>query len=230
MLGLDITTQDFFVVGLLIFIEGVLSLDNALVLALLVKHLPLDQRRRALTWGIAGAIFFRILALFFITELIQLTWVKFAGGGYLIFLGLKELLKRKGDESLEEKSAKKAGFWQTVLLVELTDIAFAVDSILAAAALSSKLWVLILGGVLGIIMMRFAATIFSSLLDRFPDLEKTAYLLVIIVGLKLVIEGFKIEGVSFHDSGNPAFWSFWGFMLAALLFGLVSRPRKNKSA
>lgn len=226
---MDISTQDIFVVLLLVFLEGILSLDNALVLALLVRHLPQRQQRKALTFGIAGAILFRILALFFVTELIRLTWVKFVGGGYLVILGVKELLKKEdSNETDVEKIASHASFWKTVVLVELADVAFAVDSILAAVALSSKLWILITGGILGIIMMRFAASIFGRLLDRFPELEKTAYFLIILVGTKLIVEGLKIPGVNFHDMKGPAFWIFWSLMLFCVLYGFVSKRDRKK--
>jgi hypothetical protein len=94
-----------------------------------------------------------------------------------------------------------ASFWPTVLVIELTDIAFAVDSILAAIAMVGspppghpagavhpKLWVVILGGLLGLMLMRVAAKLFIQLLDRFPRFEISAYLLVIIIGLKLLAD------------------------------------------
>ena len=83
-------------------------------------------------------------------------------------------------------------FWGTVAVIELTDVAFAVDSILAAMALAGsrqeKLWVVIAGGILGVVLMRFAAAVFVKLLDRFPRFEESAYLLVIVIGLKLVAD------------------------------------------
>jgi predicted tellurium resistance membrane protein TerC len=99
-----------------------------------------------------------------------------------------------------------ASFWPTVFVIELTDIAFAVDSILAAIAMVGsahgakvhpKLWVVILGGLLGLMLMRFAARIFITLLDRFPRFETSAYLLVIVIGLKLL-----------GDWGLNSDWSF----------------------
>jgi hypothetical protein len=83
-------------------------------------------------------------------------------------------------------------FWKTVAVIELTDIAFAVDSILAAMALagskSDKLWVVVAGGILGVILMRFAASVFVRLLERYPRFEVSAYLLVIVIGLKLLAD------------------------------------------
>src|SRR5687768_658757 len=134
------TYQDLVLILFLVFLEGILSIDNALVLAVLAKDLPKEQQRKALTYGLAGAVFFRLIALFFVTQLIQLNWIKFVGGGYLIFIALKHFLK--GDPKDEvKKLSSSMNFWRVVLVIELTDIAFALDSILAAVALAGdRFW------------------------------------------------------------------------------------------
>lgn len=217
---------DFAIIALLVFIEGILSIDNALVLALLVKPLPVHLHRRALTYGIVGAIVFRIAAIAGAAYLMHLTWVKFVGGGYLLFLAVHHFLQRSQGESKKPKKAR--GFWATVAVIELTDVAFAVDSILAAVALTPKVWVVITGGIIGMALMRFAATIFVRLLETFPRLETSAYLLVGIIGVKLVLEGLKLPGVNFHSSQSPAFWVFWVLLLGCIGFGLRRSPSHPK--
>jgi YkoY family integral membrane protein len=228
-----ITPDDLMAVGFLIFLEGVLSIDNALVLALIVKPLPPDLRRRALTYGIAGAIIFRIMAISVASYLMHWEWVKFIGGAYLVYLPVQYWFDKRKEEETEGKSkqSQNRAFWMTVLVVELTDIMFAIDSILTAVALTKKLWVVITGGLLGLIAMRFAAGIFIKLLDRFPRFEPTAYILVLLVGLKLLIEGFVVEfglgHVNFHDTHSFSFWAFWGAMLAAFCYGFVPPAAKK---
>lgn len=223
--------SDLAVVGLLVLLEGVLSIDNALVLGLLAKRLPKHQRARALSYGLIGAFVFRFIAICTASLLLQLPFVKFLGGGYLVYIAVKHLFfeaKQEGhddiqldehghpviideqthepvtgareEEEIEQrspvpvapagKSFVGAAFWPTVLVIELTDIAFAVDSILAAMALAGshieKLWVVITGGIIGVVLMRFAAAIFIRLLEKFPRFESSAYLLVIVIGLKLL--------------------------------------------
>ena len=126
------------------------------VLALIVKPLPENLRKKALTYGIVGAIVFRLLSISAAAWLIHWEWVKFVGGGYLVYLPLKYFLDQRRDEEKEAAFARsrERAFWTTVLVVELTDILFAIDSILTAVALSSKLWVVISGGVLGMLAMR----------------------------------------------------------------------------
>jgi YkoY family integral membrane protein len=223
-----ISLDDVAAIGFLIFLEGILSIDNALVLALIVSTLPKEQQKKALMYGIVGAVFFRLIAIGMASYLMQWTWVKFVGGGYLIYLAAHYWWTSRKEKKAEQEGgqAKERNFWMTVLIVELTDIAFAIDSILTAVALTTKLWVVMTGGIIGLLMMRFAATMFIQLLDRFPRFEPTAYLLVWIIGTKLVIDGFHFEGVNFHDAKNPAFWIFWVSMGASLLFGFTKGAKK----
>lgn len=219
-----ITSQDVFLVLFLAFLEGILSIDNALVLALTAKGLPHHQQRKALTYGLVGAVAFRILALLIVRQLMAWTWVKYVGGAYLVFISLQHLLRKKHHES-HESGAPKRSFWKTVLIIELMDIAFAVDSILAAVALTPKFWIVFIGGFLGVIMIRFSATIFIKLLARFPAFESTAYLLILWIGLKLILEGLHIPGVEFESPSQLGFWCFWGLMGLTLLSGF--RPKRS---
>lgn len=215
------TAQDVLAILLLVFLEGVLSIDNALVLAVMVKPLPQPLQKKALLYGMAGAFGFRVLALTFVTYLMHWTWVKFVGGGYLCYIALAHFFESNQEAVETESLSPTAAFWKTVVAVELTDIAFSVDSILAAMAVSTKLWVICIGGVLGIAMMRFAATVFVRLLEKYPTLDRTAYTLVLIIGTKLIVEGLNV--VDFHSVVSPAFWIFWGAMASAIAVGFVRK-------
>lgn len=288
--GQEIVWSDLSVIGLLIVLEGVLSIDNALVLGLLAKRLPPQYRTRALTYGLVGAFVFRFIAVATATYLLQWRWVKLLGGGYLVFIAVKHLFFESKEAHHEQITVDSSGqltmveattgepltseqemleieqrsavpipdevrhpsdthgyakFWPTVLVIEFTDIAFAVDSILAAIALVGappadhpveafhpKLWVVITGGLLGVVLMRFAATIFIRLLERFPRFETAAYLLVIIIGSKLLVDwGFNSAEhphvVDFHDWQNPAFWVFWGLMAVSFCVGFLPSRKQG---
>jgi len=156
---MDVHFTDFLTIGLLVLLEGLLSADNALVLAILVLGLPRADQRKALRYGILGAFAFRILATLLAVHLLQVAWVKLIGAGYLLYLVWGHFFG-SGDAE-QRRSIKPAraamglsAFWATVVKVELTDIVFAVDSILVAVAMSPKTWVIISGGLLGIITMR----------------------------------------------------------------------------
>lgn len=192
-LGLNtFVPADLLVVLVLVVLEGLLSCDNAVVLALLVRNLPPENRGKALRYGILGAYVFRIVALFLAVWIMTVWWIKVAGGVYLCWLAIDFFRKHGGDGKDKVREVKLVfglgAFWSTVVWVEATDIVFSIDSIAAAVALSKKLWVLILGGLLGILAMRFAAQAFVKLLEKFPRLEACAFAAVAVIGLKLLLE------------------------------------------
>jgi predicted tellurium resistance membrane protein TerC len=324
MFGQTFEAHDLVVIGLLVILEGVLSIDNALVLGLLAKRLPRHQQKRALTYGLVGAFVFRLLAVATAAYLLKWRIVKLLGGGYLIYIAVKHLFFESREEEPEHIAAtadgdialvdqegrpvpperarvaisqrspipippanyeeaeqtpapaaaaaagvlpyqtpspgtarqpdcdqpgarrKCASFWPTVVVIELTDIAFAVDSILAAIALVGsapaghtgthpKLWVVLAGGMLGVLLMRVAAVMFIKLLDRFPRFETAAYLLVVVIGAKLLADwGFNSEAhphrLDFHSYQHPAFWVFWGLMIASFAVGFIPKKGHHRPA
>ncbi|WP_430732129.1 TerC family protein [Virgibacillus halodenitrificans] len=193
---------------LLIALEGLLAADNALVLAIMVKHLPDEQRKKALFYGLAGAFVFRFGSLFAISFLVDVWQVQAIGALYLLFIAANHIFRKlfiskEKEKSAKKKEKKKSGFWGTVFKVELADIAFAVDSILAAVALAvtlpntnlpmiggldgGKFLVIFAGGIIGLIIMRFAANYFVRLLQTRPGLEIAAFFIVGWVGVKLLV-------------------------------------------
>ncbi|PGK43037.1 hypothetical protein CN907_08260 [Bacillus anthracis] len=190
-------------IGTLVVLEGLLSADNALVLAVMVKHLPEEKRKKALFYGLIGAYLFRFIAIGIGMFLIKLAWVKVLGALYLAWLSIKYFIdKRKGNAEEEEAHGINQSsilfrmfgvFWGTVAMVELMDIAFSVDSVLAAFGVSNEVWILLLGGMLGILMMRGIAGVFLKLLERIPELETTAYILILIIAAKMLLSVIHIE-------------------------------------
>lgn len=185
------------IIGTLIILEGLLSADNALVLAMMVKHLPEKQRRKALFYGIIGAYFFRFLVIGLGLSIIHIGWIKIVCGHYLLFLVLQNLVQKNNEDV--DVSTKKMGFWKTILTVELVDITFSFDSVLAAFGVSNQEWVLLLGGILGILMMRGVARLFLTLIDKVPELETTAFVLIGVIGIKMIASafGFHMEDILF---------------------------------
>jgi tellurite resistance protein TerC len=176
------------VVGSLVILEGLLSVDNALVLAAMVKHLPERQSKQALKAGLLGAYIGRGLMLVCASFILKNPWLKILGGAYLIYLMVSNLGQAEEGESEEEAKPSKGGFWSTVLAVELADLAFSVDNVAAAVAMSDKLWAVLTGVAIGILAMRFVAGIFVNLIHKFPVLEQIAYVLVGYIGILLVLE------------------------------------------
>ena len=185
-----IEAADFLTIGLLVVLEAALSADNALVLAVLVLPLPKPKQTRALRYGIVGAFIFRIIATVFAVHLIAWAWVKLIGGLYLIYLPVKHFSHRESGGKVKVATAMLglSVFWSTVVRVELTDLVFATDSILVAVGMSRKLWVVITGGLLGILAMRVLIGQLLGLVRRYPAVVDGAYVIVAWVGLKLLVE------------------------------------------
>jgi YkoY family integral membrane protein len=173
----------------IMILEIVLSIDNAAVLAAMVKELPKDQQKKALTYGIAGAYVFRGLALLFASVLIKLVWLKVAGGLYLMYLAYKALsskVETEGSSKMTIKIPFLSALWSTIVAIEMMDLVFSIDNVFAAVAFTPNLW-LICGGVfIGILAMRFATTKFVKVLEKNPILERVAYWVIGALGLKLV--------------------------------------------
>jgi YkoY family integral membrane protein len=227
---MDVQLHDFLTIGLLVVLEGLLSADNALVLAMLVLGLPRHEQQKALRYGIAGAFAFRIIAVLLAINLIQMTVVKLAGALYLIYLAYQHFFTGHGGaERHQVKAARPAlglsAFWATVVKVELTDLVFAVDSILVAVAMSPKTWVVITGGVLGIVAMRLVIGKLLALVRRYPALVDGAFVIVAWVGLKLLLEFMRAQGwIHFEVS------RWWSFAIIAAIFVISYGYARKKGA
>jgi YkoY family integral membrane protein len=195
----SVVPSDFLTIALLVLLEGLLSADNAMVLAVLVLGLPRDQQRPALRYGIGGAFLFRTAATLLALQMIRLGFVKLLGGAYLLWLPYQHFFLR-GDAA-ERRAARPArpwlglsAFWATVVKVELTDIVFAVDSILVGVAMSSKTWVVLSGGILGIIAMRLVIGQLLTVVRRYPPIVDGAFVIIAWVGVKLLMEWLHLQG------------------------------------
>ncbi|WP_227395709.1 TerC family protein [Jeotgalibacillus aurantiacus] len=240
---------------ILIGLEGILAADNAVVMAVMVKHLPEEQRKKALFYGLFGAFVFRLASLFLIAVLIDVWQVQAIGAVYLLYISISHIVKQivtKNDELTDAAEAEKAvkkgsGFWMTVLKVELADIAFAIDSMLAAVALAitlpavgafeiggidgAQFIVIFLGGLIGLIIMRFAAHWFVKLLGKYPLLETTAFLIVGWVGVKLAVLTLGHPNLALIDTHFPhsTTWKliFWSVLVVIAVGGFLLAKKRG---
>ena len=219
-------TQDLLIVGTLVLLEGLLSADNALVLALLVRHLSDKEQQKALSLGLIMAFGLRGVGILLAKVLIQLWWLCGLGAAYLIFLAVKHFMSKSHDEDDEAALAagkKQLSFGRTVALVGFTDVVFAVDSILVAVSLVNKpekLWIVYLGGLLGMVLLRLGAAAFLRLLRKYPALDSTAYGLVAWAGVKLGFSSRHLYGEKNHvHYGEMPDMVFWIGFAVIILFG-----------
>ena len=214
--------SDLLTVALLVALEGLLSADNAMVLAVLVLGLPKRDQKKALRYGIIGAFAFRTIATLLAVYLIKLGWVKLAGAAYLLYLSFNHFFMTDAEARRKAPPAKPAfglsAFWATVVKVELTDIVFAIDSILVAVAMSQKLWVILAGGLLGIVMMRVVIGKLLSLIERYPPLVDGAFIIIFWVGFKLFLEFLEREGLVHFEVPN---WLSLGLIVVIFVASFV---------
>ena len=191
--------SDLVTITLLVALEGLLSADNALVIAVMVLGLPKEQRQGALRYGLVGAFALRVIATLLAVYLIQLGWVKLAGGLYLMYLTYSHFWS--GENAEERRTPPKAkpwlglnAFWATVVRVELVNLAFSIDSILVAVAMSPKRWVVMTGGILGIVAMRLVVGQLLALIERYPAIVDGAFVIIAWVGAKLILDYLHVSG------------------------------------
>lgn len=200
----DVQAADLVTIGLLVILEGLLSADNALVMAVMVLGLPDEQQKKALRYGLVGAFVFRIAATLAATSLIRIALVKLLGGLYLLYLTWQHFRSRGDADDGKAADAAKPGFglsafWATVVRVEVMNLAFSIDSILAAVAMSPKRWVVLAGGLLGIVALRIVVQQLLGLIKRYPALVDGAFVIIAWVGFKLLTEYAEQVG-----------WIHWG--------------------
>jgi YkoY family integral membrane protein len=226
---MDVQFADFITIGLLVVLEGLLSADNALVLALMILGLPRRDQKKALRYGLVGAFAFRIAATLLATQLIRIGWVQLLGGLYLLYLSYQHFF-RSGDAA-QRSTPRKAtpwmglsALWGTVVKVELVNVAFSVDSILVAVAMSKKTWVVLAGGLLGIVAIRVVISQLLAIVRKYPAIVDGAFIIIAWVGGKLLIEYLRMAGFVHFEISK---WFSFALIAAIFLLSYVYARRKG---
>ncbi len=231
--------ESLIAIGTLIFLEGVLSVDNALAMALQVRSLDASLQRRALLYGMWGAFILRATAILGAKWLMSIWWLQIAGALYLFYLVIAHFWLRREAHLYDAGDASTRGFWTTVAMVELTDAAFAIDSTLVAVGMSNHLWVVFSGVALGILAVRYAAALFVKLLQYCPEIEHLGFVLVGWVAMRLFSEGLeKMSAMVLHRPyperilPEASFWTVVGLLIAVgvVLVLRANLPNENRIA
>ena len=200
-------------IGTLVFLEGILSVDNALAMALQVRSLEASRQKRALLYGMWGAFILRGVAILGAKWLMSIWWLQLAGALYLLYLTIAHFAFRQPTHQFDGTDSSSRGFWTTIAMVELTDAAFALDSTLVAVGMSNQLWVVFSGVGLGILMVRYAAFLFVKLLQRSPEIEHIGFLMVGWVAVRLFSAGWEKMSAALLLRPYPEHlvpeWLFW---------------------
>ena len=202
----------------IVSLELVLSADNAVALASITKNLNnIDLQRKALNIGIFIALLLRILVILTAQFFLNFWPVKLIGGIYLISLSISKFLSLNNngsDKNINENSEKSnISLFKVILLLSVTDLAFSIDSITAAVAISDQFLLVITGAIIGVIALRFTSGLFIKWLEIYINLEKAGYIAVGLIGLKLIIQLvlFKLVIPEYLFFLVMLFLFIWGF-------------------
>ena len=225
------------IVGL-VLIEGLLSVDNALGIAAMAAHLPKQQQKAALRWGLIGAYLFRGIALALVAWLMHNVWVKWFGALYLVYLACSHLRLHPEVKQESNMSAHTVGkgLLATICSIELMDLSLSLDNVVAAVGMVNgvreipehlHLWVVCVGVFIGIAALRVVAGWCISLIEKNPVLNYTAFMLVGYVGLALCAEmGLAAVGIHWHMGIDVKFYGIALIVAMSLLYERSCRVRR----
>ncbi|MCH4009080.1 MAG: DUF475 domain-containing protein [Companilactobacillus sp.] len=235
--------SDWMVIFSLVVMECLLSVDNAVVLAAQTQSLPDKvQQEKSLFYGLIGAYIFRFIVIGLGVYLINFWWIKALGALYLLYLGIRFFLvdKRK-DTKIEvpkerpevhgwRKYVKISQFWQVVISIELMDIVFSIDSVLASLAISENPVIVLIGGMIGILAMRGIAEIIMSFMNRIPELQDMAYFLILFIAIKLFL---SIPAIDIEIPNTVFVFVLIGAVIVTLVVHVVkdnrAKAKQNKN-
>lgn len=198
---------------ILVALEAVLSADNAIALAALTQGLHDSKlQQQALNFGIVCAYVLRMALILTATQVIQYWQFELAGALYLLWL-VFQYFTSEPEEDHPHHGPRFQSLWQVIPVIAITDLAFSLDSVTTAIAVSKEIWIILLGATIGIVALRFMAGLFIRWLEEFTNLETAGYITVALVGIRLLIRVINEDFVppEWLMISAIALIFFWGF-------------------
>ena len=213
-----------------LFIDLILSGDNAVVIALAVRNLQGNVRRRAIQLGVAAAIGLRIIFAFIVSFLVQIPLLQVVGGLLLIYISW-ELVKPEEEEEVEAGS----GLWQSVRIIAVADAVMSLDNVIALVAISRnpqgepRVWLVALGIALTIPIIMYGATILSNLMERFPVIVYAGAALLVYVAVELMFDD-KLGVVQSFAHATEGYHAITAFAAAAIFTAIAFFVNRRREA
>ncbi|MEH1909750.1 MAG: TerC family protein [Nostoc sp.] len=198
---------------ILIFLEAVLSADNAIALAAIAQGLEdKELERKALNFGLVVAYVLRITLILTATWVQQFWQFELLGAAYLLWLVFQHFTSQESEDDGHHEP-RFSSLLQAIPVIAFTDLAFSLDSVTTAIAVSQEKWLVLTGATVGIITLRFMAGLFIRWLDEFENLEDAGYVTVALVGLRLLLKVVNDDLVPPEWIMIPAIFLIlgWGF-------------------
>ena len=201
---------------ILVALEALLSADNAIALAAIAGGLDDRQlQRRALNIGLVAAYLLRITLILTATWVVQFWQFELLGAAYLLWLVFEHFTSEE-DAEHHHHGPRFTSLWQAIPIIAVTDLAFSLDSVTTAIAISDKTWLVIAGGTIGVITLRFMAGLFIRWLKEYVYLEDAGYITVGFVGLRLLVRAIRPELV-------PPEWLMVAAIAVVFIWGFSKR-------
>ncbi|HEY9832318.1 MAG TPA: DUF475 domain-containing protein [Stenomitos sp.] len=214
----DVGLEAPVVLLILIALEAVLSADNAIALAAIASGLDDPKlQRNALNLGLVGAYILRISLILTATWVVQFWQFELLGAAYLLWLVFEHFTSEE-DEEHHHHGPRFTSVWQTIPIIAVTDLAFSLDSVTTAIAISDQIWLVLVGGTIGVITLRFMAGLFIRWLKEYTYLEDAGYITVGFVGLRLLVRAIKPELV-------PPEWLMVAAIALVFMWGFSKRTQ-----
>ncbi len=151
----------------IVLINIILSGDNAVVIAMAVRNLPKELRKKGIIYGAGAAVLLRVVFTFFVAQLLAMSYVKLLGGAVILWIAVKLFVE--DDEGGEGSHNETTTVWSAVRLILIADVTMALDNMLAVAACSQgNLFLLLVGLGLSIPLVVFTSSLLTTLMDKYP--------------------------------------------------------------
>lgn len=189
-------------------LEIVLGIDNIIFIAILVNKLPQNQRDKARFFGLSLAMLTRIALLASLFWIMKLTKPLFSigdlgisgrdlililGGIFLVYKSTKEIYEQTQAHHQDAQSKFHGGFFSTLIQIAILDIVFSLDSVITAVGMANQLEIMIIAIILAVGVMMFASKGIANFVDTHPTIKTLALAFLAMVGVVLILDGFKIH-------------------------------------
>lgn len=175
----------------IIFINLILSGDNAVLIAMAVRKLPKSQRRKGIAFGSGAAVLLRIVLTFFVAQLLEITFLKIIGGVLILWIAVKLFVEGGGEENADKVVGT---LWQAIKIIIIADLTMSLDNVLAVAGASQgNLFLLLFGLTLSIPIVVFTSNLLSILMDKYPVIILFGAVILGRVGGEMIMTDKFIE-------------------------------------
>ncbi|MFD0715894.1 TerC family protein [Paenibacillus sp. GCM10027626] len=204
----------------IVFIDLILSGDNAIVIGLACRNLPAEQQKKAVLWGTAGAIGMRVLATIFVLFLLEVPWLHLVGGLLLLWIASKLLVEEENHDDVKAGS----NLWGAVRTIIVADAVMSLDNVLAVAGAAHGNIILVIAGLLiSIPLLIKGSMLFIKLTNRFPWIVYIGAGVLAYTAAKMMIQEPAI------DAFVPDDYREWLFIAAVILLTLAVGYMRNAS-